>query len=191
MTTFDVNGDGLLDLFLMHTRNDLATDTETDVTPHTGRYIQVLVNRDDGTFGDETDTWVKGQDATLPQRYPDGEPLYNTTHWLAVRDLDRDACADLLMVGTKTPIRKQSPLAYRNTGQGQFQPLPPELFLPDPEDEWFGYGAWPADVNGMEHSTTSCRSRTPGPDEQFDTRDDYTSFDTMLNTTTPKPVRCK
>ena len=40
-------------------------------------------------FGDETDTWVKGQEATTPQRYPDGEALYNGGA-LVMRDLDRD-----------------------------------------------------------------------------------------------------
>ena len=30
----------------------------------------------------------------------------------------------------------------------------------------------------------------PGPDRRFDTRDDFTTFTTLLNTTPPRPVRC-
>ena len=42
LTHFDVNGDGFQDLLLVHQRNG---DTLPDVIWHTGRYIQVLVNR--------------------------------------------------------------------------------------------------------------------------------------------------
>ena len=52
-----------------------------DALARTGRYIQVLGNRrvplpGGGVwFGDETETWVKGQKATTPERQPNGEPL--------------------------------------------------------------------------------------------------------------------
>ncbi len=190
MTTFDVNADGALDLILMHTRNDLATDDETGVIPHTGRHIQVLVSRDDGTYGDETETWIKGQDVTHPQHFPDGVPLYNSTHRMAVRDLDRDGCADLLMVQTKAPVRVESPLAYRNNGSGQFEPIPPTRFLPDPNDEWFGYGVWPGDFNGDGVLDLALPFQDSGPDGELGTEDDFTTFMTMLNMTPVQSELC-
>ena len=196
MTTFDVNGDGWLDILLNHSRNDLSTDAETGVLAFTGRYIQVLVNRrvplpGGGVwFGDETDTWVKGQEATTPQRYPNGEALYNGGA-LVMRDLDRDGCADLLMSDTWGPIREQAPIAYRNNGRGQFLPLPPERFWRDRNDVNFGYGAHVADVNGDGLTDFVVPLHIWGPDERPDTRDDFTLFATLLNATPLRPVRCE
>ena len=45
LTDFDVNGDGLQDLLLVHERND---DGPAGVLPFTGRYIQVLINTGTG-----------------------------------------------------------------------------------------------------------------------------------------------
>ena len=190
MTTFDMNGDGLLDLLLNHTRNDLRTDAATGVLPFSGRYIQALINRGDHTFGDETNTWIKGQGPTRPQRYPNGDPLHNGGTGMAMRDLNGDGCADLLMVGTWGPIRKQGPLAYRNNGRGQFRPLPPERFWRHDRDLWFGYGAWPADVNGDGLTDIVTPTGMWGPDDLDGTGDDYTLWTTMLNTTRPRPIRC-
>lgn len=191
MTTYDVNGDEQLDLILQHTRNDLETDEETEVLAHTGRYVQVLVNRGDGTFADETNTWVKGQAATRRQLSSDDEPLYNATHELMTGDLDRDGCLDLLLAGTKAPIRRESPLAYRNNGRGQFRAFPPRPFLPETEGEWFGYGAWPADVNGDGVLDYVVPYQDVGPGDELDTEDDYTAFVTLLSTTKPQPTRCE
>ena len=195
MTDLDINGDGLQDILLNHSRNDLSTDSETGVLAFTGRYIQVLVNRrvplpGGGVwFGDETDTWIKGQEATTGQRYPDGTDL-NNGGALVMRDLDRDGCADLLMSDTGGPLRKESPIAYRNNGRGQFRPIPPERFWRERNDIHFGYGARVADVNGDGLTDFVVASHIWGPDELRDTRDDFTLFTTLLNTTPPRAVRC-
>ena len=61
LTHFDVNDDGYEDLLLMHTRND---DVNPNALGFTGRYIQVLVNTGDGSFVDETPTWIRRQRGT-------------------------------------------------------------------------------------------------------------------------------
>ena len=73
LTHFDVNGDGLHDLLLPHTRND---DGPPNVMPWTGRYIQVLINRGAPfgvlrrqrpmSFSDETPTWIRDQREGAP-----------------------------------------------------------------------------------------------------------------------------
>ncbi|MCY4025854.1 MAG: VCBS repeat-containing protein [Acidobacteria bacterium] len=189
IATFDINGDGLLDILLNHSRNDLSTDAQRGVLPFTGRYIQTLINRGDQTFSDETNTWIKGQGTTRAQRYPNGEHLYNGGA-MVLHDLDRDGCPDLLMADTWGPIRKQSPIAYRNNGRGQFRALPPERFWRRSRDLWFGYGAWPADVNGDGRIDFVVPTWILGPDNRENTRDDYTLFTTVLNTTPPWPTRC-
>ena len=196
MTTFDVNDDGWLDILLNHSRNDLSTDAETGVLAFTGRYIQALVNRrvplpGGGVwFGDETDTWIKEQETTTPERYPNGDILYNGGA-LVMSDLDRDGCADLLMSDTWGPIRKESPIAYRNNGRGQFLPFPPEPFWRDRNDVHFGYGTHVADVNGDGLTDLVVPLHIWGPDEILDTGDDFTLYTTLLNTTPPRAVRCE
>ena len=93
LTHFDVNGDGFQDLLLVHERNG---DTLPDVLWHTGRYIQVLVNRGGTSFGDETPTRMGDQSATTPERDADGNPLWNIAD-PRMHDVDRDGCADLVM----------------------------------------------------------------------------------------------
>ena len=95
----------------MNTRND---DVDPDALAWTGRYIQVLVNRrvplpGGGIwFGDETETWVKGQEDTTRERLPSGEPLHNGGARFAKYDVDRDGCIDLVMVRSgarRQPLR--------------------------------------------------------------------------------------
>ena len=144
LTHFDVNDDGFEDLFLMNTRND---DVDPDALAWTGRYIQVLVNRrvplpGGGVwFGDETDTWVKGQGATIPERLPNGEPLINSAGF-ARHDVDRDGCTDLVMVRQLLRVSRHAPVVYLNNGSGQFRPMSPEPFLR--AHMYFGDNAAPA-----------------------------------------------
>ena len=133
----------------MNTRND---DVDPDALAWTGRYIQALVNRrvplpSGGVwFGDETDTWVKGQEATTPERLPNGEPLVNGSAGFARHDVDRDGCIDLVMVRQGQRPSRHAPLVYLNNGSGQFLPMSAEPFLR--ADMYFGDNAAPTDVNG-------------------------------------------
>ena len=184
ITHFDVNSDGWQDLLLSHRRNDR---TGTGELPFTGRYIQVLINRDDGTsFGDETSTWMGDQSATTSERKPNGNPLHNSG-LLEMHDIDRDGCADLVISDGKAEIAVEAPLVYRNNGSGQFEALPPEPFL---QPYVSGNLAVPADVNGDSVFDIVIPQLMLGPDNEYGTDDDSTELVTVLNITPAGSVRC-
>ena len=183
-THFDVNGDGLQDLLMVHSRND---DALPNVIPFTGRYVQVLVNRGGTSFADETTLWMGDQSATLPERNADGGHLYNAAEPV-MRDVDRDGCADLTMSRISGSVRTESPLAYRNDGSGRFQAMSPVPFAGS--DDYFGVNAVPADVNGDGAVDFVVPYPDAGPDGRHDTADDATMLVTLLNTTPPGPIRC-
>lgn len=98
----DVNGDGYQDLFIAFTKWGYAGEG-------VGRYIQVLINNQDGTFRDETST-------RLPQS-DNNDPYIFRVHLL---DLDMDGHLDIA-AGHQGG---QGPLFYLNNGNGTFRPLP-------------------------------------------------------------------
>ena len=184
LTHFDVNGDGLQDLLLVHQRND---DGPPNVLPWTGRYVQVLVNRGGMLFDDETSVWMGDQSATTPERGPDGDPLSSFAE-PRMHDVDRDGCQDLVMSASGAPVRTESPLVYRNDGTGRFQALPPEPFAGT--EPYFGYYAQPADVDGDAVIDFVVPRHHNGPDGRYDTADDFTTLVALLNTTPAGSARC-
>jgi len=93
----DINADSYQDLFIVFTKGE-----------YVGRYIQVLINNQDGTFKDETAT-----------RLPQSE---NNDPWIIrvnLLDLDRDGYLDIVA----SPMGGQEPLFYLNNGNGTFHPL--------------------------------------------------------------------
>ncbi len=72
----DLNGDGYQDLLIAYTKGDPW---------YVGRYVQVLINNQDGTFRDETGT-------RLPQ--PDNNDPF--IYQLQSMDIDRDQDMDLV-----------------------------------------------------------------------------------------------
>ena len=123
LTHFDVNADGFQDLLLMHERNG---DTLPDVIEHTGRYVQVLVNRGGTSFVDETPARMGDQSATTPERDSNGDPLHNvSTRPPRMHDVDRDGCADLAMWRVNAFVSAESPLVYLNDGSGRFRAVSP------------------------------------------------------------------
>ena len=183
-THFDVNSDGFQDLLLVHTRNN---DALPDVLPFTGRYIQVLINDSGTSFVDETSTRMGDQSATTAGYDSDGYPLVNDGD-LGMHDVDRDGCADLVVLKSWGRIRTESPMVYRNNGRGQFEAMDPTLFAGD--DRYFGQQAVPADVNGDAVVDFVVPYRDDGPDDEWGSEDDFTTLVTLLNTTPAGPVRC-
>ena len=183
-THFDVNSDGFQDLLLVHTRNN---DALPDVLPFTGRYIQALINDSGTSFVDETSTRMGDQSATTPEYDSEGFPLYNDSD-LRMHDVDRDGCADLVVSKNGWYIRTESPIVYRNSGSGQLEAMDPTLFVGD--DRYFGLQIGPVDVNGDGVIDFVAPQRYEGPDEEWGTKDDFTTLETLLNTTPAGPVRC-
>ena len=186
LTHFDVNGDGFQDLLLVHERNG---DTLPNVIWHTGRYIQVLVNRGETSFGDETSTRMGDQSATTPERNADGDPLHNvSTRTPRMHDVDHDGCADLVMWRVNAYVRTESPLVYLNNGSGRFQAMSPVPFAGS--DRYFGFNAVPVDANGDMAIDFVAPQPNDGPDGRHGTADDFTMLVTLLNTTPAGPARC-
>ena len=129
LTHYDLNGDGLQDLILLHQRNDDGPPGE----PFTGRYMQVLLNRTGLEFEDVTDEWMGSQAATTHEEYAAGFPM--------MHDVDQDGCADLV-ISRSAPQADSSPVVYRNSGTS-FVPL-----LLDGLDDPHRGGMVPADLNG-------------------------------------------
>ena len=175
LTDFDVNDDGYRDLLLVHQRND---DGPPDMIPWTGRYIQVLINRGDLTFSDETHTWIGKQGYSRPQRMPDGSLLEGAAVPI-LRDINRDGCPDLVMTGNGAPVRPQTPLAYRNNGSGQFRRMKPAPFVGS--ERHLGVNARTADVNG--DGLTDFVFKT------YDHRGPV--LVSLVNRTRPRAIRCQ
>ena len=178
---FDINADAAQDLLLLHVRND-------ELGGWTGRFIQTLLSFNGGTaFSDETTTRMGDQSATTPMYSEDGYELQSLGE-LEMHDVDRDGCADLIVSRSRSHVRTESPLVYRNDQSGQFRALPPEPFAGD--DRYFGRAAVPADVNGDGVIDFVIPHHDNGPDDHYGTADDLTTLVTLLNTTPAGPVRC-
>jgi hypothetical protein len=95
----DINGDGYQDLFMVFTKWD-----------YVGRYIQVLINNQDGTFRDET-----------PTRLPQSDNNDPWILWVNLVDLDMDGHLDIAAAPMGDP---QGPMFYLNSGDGTYSPLP-------------------------------------------------------------------
>jgi hypothetical protein len=95
----DINGDGYQDLFIVFTKWD-----------YVGRYIQILINNQDGTFRDETST-----------RLPQSDNYEPALFWVHLLDLDMDGHLDIAASPVGDP---QGPMFYVNSGDGTYSPLP-------------------------------------------------------------------
>ena len=175
IASFDLNDDGATDLLMLHVRNGLDGGW-------TGRFIQVLLNTGDGSFIDETSTWMLGDQSVTA--IDDGLNLGGLT----MRDVDLDGCLDLVVTAPWDDVRPESPLVYRNNGSGQFSALPPERFAFD--GEVFGYRAVPIDADGDEAVDFVQATLGPGADRSWETDDDGLRIVTLLNTTTERRSRC-
>ena len=181
IASFDLNGDGADDILMLHVGgNDCSNQSSDDCDPSSGRFIQALVNAGDGTFVDETSTWIGDQGVTAIEGENHGG--------LAMHDVDLDGCLDLVATAPWDSIRPESPLVYRNNGSGQFSPLPTEHFVSG--EEVFGYLAMPIDANGDGAIDFVASELGPGADGIWETDDDSARLVTLLNTTAGGPVRC-
>ena len=70
-----------------------------------------------------------------------------------MHDVDLDGCADLVVFAGEAHIRTESPLVYRNNGSGQFQAMSPDAVI-----------------------DFVVPHRNEGPDEEWGTDDDFTTF---------------
>lgn len=119
---FDVDGDGKIDLVLSQTANSPF---------YAGIKLQILVNKGNGVFADETAV-------RLPNQTGSGR----WAEFLKAIDLDGDGIKDLFL-NMSYPDAGQV-IAYRNDGRGNFAPLSTDTLPPTQGYPWLT----PVDFNG-------------------------------------------
>ena len=126
---FDADGDGLLDLVIVGTQSNPFYD---------GWFVQLLMNRGDGTFADETALRLQ------PHEQSSGNAGVATNapwaRWVDVLDFNGDGAADFVMSPTLGDFRPNQPLVWLNDGRGRFSALKVHDFV-RPGDEWLLFGA--------------------------------------------------
>ena len=125
--SIDVDGDGVQDLIVVGTQGDPFYD---------GWFVQLLMNRGDGTFIDETSSrlraaqWFGGSAGEET-----GAPW---ARWVEVLDFNGDGVSDFAVApvsGGQERLPQNHPLIWLNDGSGRFAALKVRDFVP-PEDEW-------------------------------------------------------
>ena len=125
----DADGDGLRDLVVVGTQLEPFYD---------GWFVQLLVNRGDGTFADETSLRLQ------PHEQSSGNAGVATdaswARWVDVIDFNGDGAADFVIDTQGDVLRPNQPLIWLNDGSGRFSALKVHDFV-RPGDEWLLYGA--------------------------------------------------
>lgn len=159
MATWDVNRDGRNDLVLVHTRNDDVSGP--DVEPAwTGVYLQVLIQRADGQFTDETAQRIGSQAAWSGTSGEAG----NFPQSLAPFDVNADGILDLVF-GYDWGRPSSAPMFFLGRADGTFNPGSSDWLTGG--DPWFGVGAQPADLNGDSYLDAIHFAIDVGPDGRF------------------------
>ena len=122
---FDADGDGLLDVVIVGTKVDPFYE---------GWFVQLLMNRGDGTFADETSVRL------LPHEQSSGNEgcgdRCTSPRRVDVLDFNGDGAADFVMQ-VALPLPPNQPLIWLNDGSGRFSALKVHDFIhPDLFIEW-------------------------------------------------------
>ena len=120
----DADGDGRLDLVVVGTQ----------LTPfYDGWFVQLLMNRGDGTFADETALRLQ------PHEQSSGNAGVATdapwARWVDALDFNGDGAADFVMSPSSRDLRPNQPLIWLNDGSGRFSALKVHDFV-GPGYEW-------------------------------------------------------
>ena len=120
----DADGDGLLDLVIIGTQMNPFYD---------GWFVQLLMNRGDGTFADETSLRLQ------PHEQSSGNAGVATNAPWAFRvdvlDFNGDGAADFVIIPTGKVPKPNQPLIWLNDGSGRFSALKAHDFV-RPGYEW-------------------------------------------------------
>lgn len=133
----DADGDGLLDLVIVGTQYGSFVGGPLDPF-YDGWFVQLLMNRGDGTFADETSLRLQ------PHEQSSGNAGVATNapwaRWVDVVDFNGDGAADFVMDTTGDDLRPNQPLIWLNDGSGRFSALKVHDLV-RPGDEWLLFGA--------------------------------------------------
>jgi len=111
----DINYDGRIDLILAHNRQWGGGDGSAHFT---GNYFQVLLQRKDGGFVDQTKRRIKGK-----QKWANGlrNNDVSSTELLA-SDINNDGHRDILINYNSTSVKYEAPTILINNGSGKLLP---------------------------------------------------------------------
>ena len=122
--TLDADGDGRLDLVVVGTQMNPFYD---------GWFVQLLMNRGDRTFADETSLRLQPHEQSSGNAgVATGAPW---AFWVDVVDFNGDGSADFVMTPTAGDLRPNQPLVWLNDGSGRFSALKAYDFV-RPGYEW-------------------------------------------------------
>jgi hypothetical protein len=110
ISTGDLNGDGLVDIVIAETRSDPY---------YLGQHIQILINKGDNTFSDETSLRI--DNSPYDKHHGEGE--------LFIVDVNNDNCLDIVHSTGVTWTPEAGGLdVFINRGNGFFLHVPTEFF---------------------------------------------------------------
>ena len=129
----DANGDGRLDLVIVGTQFGSFAGGGQLNPFYDGWFVQLLMNRGDGTFADETALRLQ------PHEQSSGNAGVATdapwARWVDVLDFNGDGAADFVMSPSSRDLRPNQPLIWLNDGNGRFSALKVHDFV-GPGYEW-------------------------------------------------------
>lgn len=170
----DINHDGLQDILVAVSRQILAGQAgqgpDDPTLDGTGRYLQLLVNRGNGEFEDQTLLRIGPQDGTAPVTSSDAlnfnaaEPAQQL-----FRDINNDGHIDIFL-RTLQPNAVTNPIIYLNDGRGRFDALPQEALSDGREGDLVNPFLVDYDSDGILDLVSSFTDT--GPDTTFGTEDD-------------------
>ena len=120
----DADRDGRFDLVIVGTQFDPFYD---------GWFVQLLMNRGDGTFADETALRLQPHEQSSGNAgVATGAPV---AVWVDVLDFNGDGAADFAVTPAAADLPPNQPLIWLNDGSGGFSALKVHDFV-HPGDEW-------------------------------------------------------
>ena len=166
---FDINRDGWDDILMLHVRNGILGGW-------TGRYIQALLNTGDGTFVDETPTWIRRQRGDPGAELRGAGDARRRPRRLPGPGRDRACGPHPAAVPARVPQQRQRAV-LAGTPHGVSSRTGTSTSVG---------GRCPSTRTATGRSTSLFSELGPGRDGIWETRDDATWLVTLLNTTRPR-----
>jgi hypothetical protein len=165
---FDVNGDGLQDLVLIHTRNDDVSGPLVE-TAWRGTYIQVLLQNAQGEYVDRTDDMLGDQSAWSSQSANAYAQL------ITPFDINHDGRMDFVLSYRGERPSDSAPVLFMSKGD-HF--VVGDRFYLTGGDSYFGEGMRPVDVDGDGKLDFVHLDAAYGPNGRYDgvLSDDYSTI---------------
>ncbi len=153
--SWDMNGDGLDDIVMLHTRNDDVSGAEMEPA-WTGMYIQFLQQGSDGQFVDVTNTRLANQ-STWTGTAERADPVSAQPF-----DVNRDGIMDLVVNYSWARPGDMSPVVLLGAADGRYTAADQSLLTGG--DPYFGDGAISVDLNNDGYLDFVHVDTLPGPD---------------------------